>query len=154
MRIVHGIGIWLAATLLAGCSVIAPTTVSPSDLARQVGDTERAFANTMAQRDHAAFASFLSEEAVFFSGDTVLRGKTQVASAWKKFYEGPVAPFSWQPQTVEVLPSGTLALSSGPVHGANGQLIATFTSIWRLESTGVWRIIFDKGNAECNCSRP
>ena len=36
-------------------------------------DTERAFARTMAMRDHVVFTGFLAEEAVFFSG-RVLRG--------------------------------------------------------------------------------
>jgi ketosteroid isomerase-like protein len=100
----------------------------------------------MADRDYAAFASFLSDETIFFSGARVLRGKQQVADAWKRFYDGPAAPFSWQPEVVEVLDSGTLALSTGPVRNPQGKLVATFTSVWRLEAPETWRIIFDKGN--------
>ena len=118
-------------------------------LKRQVADTERAFARTMASRDHQAFASFLSQEAVFFSGPKPLRGAQQVAEWWKRYYEGPDAPFSWRPEDVEVLDSGTLAISSGPVRDPKGALVATFTSIWRPEDTGTWRIIFDKGNEVC-----
>lgn len=76
-------------------------------LEREVADTERAFARSMADRDHAAFLSFLSEEAVFFSGPTPLRGKQQVGDAWKGFFEGPAAPFSWAPEDVQVLDSGS-----------------------------------------------
>ncbi len=65
------------------------------------------------------------------------------------FFEPPAAPFSWQPETVEVLDSGTLALSTGPVRDAGGKLISRFTSIWRLEAPGQWRIVFDKGNRVC-----
>ena len=121
------------------------------ELQRQVSNTEQAFANTMAQRDHAAFSTFLSDEAVFFSDTKVLHGKQEVAQSWKRFFEKPDAPFSWEPQTIEVLASGTLAISSGPVRDANGKLIATFTSIWRLEAPHTWRIIFDKGNTICDC---
>ncbi len=124
-----------------------------TELKRQVSDTEKAFALTMAQRDHAAFTTFISEEAVFFSGPKVLHGKPEVAQFWKRFYETPNAPFSWEPKDVEVLASGTLAISSGPVYDANGKLVATFTSIWRLEAAHTWRIIFDKGNDVCNCNR-
>jgi len=120
-----------------------------SALTKQVFDTERAFAATMASRDHAAFSDFLSSEAVFFSSDKQLRGREQVAAAWKRFYEKPDAPFSWEPKTVEVLDSGTLALSTGPVHDPSGKLIATFTSIWRQEEPGRWRIVFDRGNPVC-----
>ncbi len=124
------------------------------DIQQVVADTERAFARTMAERDHAAFVRFVSEEAVFFSGTKVLRGKQQVADGWKPYYQGPTAPFSWQPEQVEVLQSGALALSSGPVRDAQGKLIATFSSVWRLEAPGVWRIVFDKGNEVCDCAKP
>ncbi len=124
------------------------------DIQQVVADTERAFARTMAERDHAAFVRFVSEEAVFFSGTRVLRGKQQVADAWKPYYQGPTAPFSWQTEHVEVLQSGALALSSGPVRDAQGKLIATFSSVWRLEAPGVWRIVFDKGNEVCDCTKP
>ena len=52
---------------------------------------------------------------------------------------------TWRPETVEVLPSGTLALTSGPVFAPDGTLTNTFTSVWRLEPDGKWRVIFDKG---------
>ncbi len=124
------------------------------ELVQQVLAVERAFAKTMADRDHAAFARFLSNEAVFFSGPVPLRGKQAVADFWKRFYDQPEAPFSWAPETVQVLDSGTLALSSGPVRNAKGELIAHFTSIWRQEAPGVWRIVFDKGNEVCKCAAP
>ena len=120
-------------------------------LAKQVEETERAFARTMADRDHDAFASFLSDEAVFFAGEKPLRGKQQVADAWESFFQEAEAPFSWEPQTVVVLDSGTLALSSGPVYDPAGKQVATFNSIWRLEPSGKWEIVFDKGSNACNC---
>jgi ketosteroid isomerase-like protein len=154
MRNINSLYILLAAALLSACSVMTDVNGHSADLQQQVAATERAFAKSMADRDHAAFASFLSDEAVFFSGPRMLRGKQQVAAAWKRFYEGPTAPFSWQPEQVEVLQSGSLAISSGPVRDAQGKLIATFSSIWRQEAPGVWRIVFDKGNEVCDCAKP
>jgi ketosteroid isomerase-like protein len=133
--------------LLTGSALAGPPDLDR--LRQQVEDTERAFAQTMADRDHAAFVSFLSEETIFFSGDTPLRGKQQVAEAWKSFYEEPTAPFSWAPEQVVVLDSGSLALSSGPVRDPAGARIATFNSVWRLEPDGQWRIVFDKGSSVC-----
>ncbi len=131
--------------LLSGC-VSTWRHDNIMDLQLQVMETERAFARTMATRDYAAFISFLSDEAVFFSGEKPLRGKQQVADWWNQYFVAKVAPFSWEPEHVEVLDSGTLALSTGPVYDPNGKLIATFTSIWRQEMPGKWRIVFDKGN--------
>jgi len=142
----------VVAGLVVGCAASPPQS-DRGTLQRQVADTERAFARTMAARDHAAFKSFLSAEAVFLSEPRTFRGRDEVAAAWKRYYEQPQAPFSWEPARVEVLDSGTLALSTGPVRDANGREFATFTSIWRLEAPGVWRIVFDKGDDTCDCPR-
>ena len=130
---------------------LAPTgwCETREELAAQVKATEAAFAKSMADRDHAAFTSHLSDEAVFFGPNGATRGKAAVAAEWKAFFDGPNAPFSWEPAVVEVLDSGTLALSSGPVRDPSGKQTASFTSIWRLDADGKWRIIFDKGCAKC-----
>ena len=119
----------------------------------QVRDAERAFAKTMADRDHAAFASFVSPEAIFFTGGRVLRGRKEVAEGWKRFYEGPQAPFSWEPESVEVLESGTIALSSGPVRDPNGNRVGTFNSVWRRGDDGKWTVVLDKGCPPCDCPK-
>ena len=136
----------LAGIALAG----EPPKPSPQVLREEVLATERAFAKTMADRDHAAFVSFLAAETVFFSGETALRGAGAVAAHWKRYYEGKEAPFSWEPAQVEVLDSGTLALSTGPVRDPGGKVSGTFTSIWRREGPGKWRIVFDKGGPACD----
>lgn len=125
-----------------------PASAAPADSpTEQVFATERAFAKTMADRDLAAFARHLSDEAVFFSGTVPLRGKAQVVQAWAQFFDGAAAPFSWAPDQVEVLPSGTLALSTGPVWDAAGKVIARFNSVWRFDAAdSTWRIVFDKGS--------
>jgi ketosteroid isomerase-like protein len=115
----------------------------------EVENIERAFAKTMADRDFEAFRAFLSDEAVFFAGETPIRGAQAVAEAWQPYFEGPEAPFSWEPETVVVLDSGDLALSSGPVRNPAGDRVATFTSVWRLVAEGQWRIVLDKGNRYC-----
>jgi ketosteroid isomerase-like protein len=128
--------------------------VSNAELKKQVAETERAFAATMKARDHAAFKTFVSDEAVFFSGNgVVLRGKDAVANGWRAYYDKPQAPFSWEPDEVEVVESGTLAYSSGPVYDPSGKLVARFSSIWRLEAPGTWRVVFDRGSDICNCKK-
>ena len=111
----------------------------------EVRKRETAFARSMADRDLAAFTSFISPEAVFVGVGGTTRGPKEIAAAWKRFFDGPQAPFSWKPETVEVLPSGTLAMSSGPVFDPQGTRIGTFNSTWRHDGDGLWRIIFDSG---------
>lgn len=119
------------------------------DLGTEVRETEIAFAATMADRDHDAFASFLAVETVFFTGEKELRGKNEVAAAWKPYFEGSNAPFSWQPEAVSVLDSGTLGLSSGPVFDPDGNRIGTYNSVWRRKADGSWEIVFDRGCPPC-----
>jgi ketosteroid isomerase-like protein len=145
-----------AAVLVAvAAGLSAGAAESNADLQAQVRESERAFAKTMADRDHAAFVSFLSEEAIFFSGPrgAALRGRKAVADRWKAFYEGPQAPFSWEPDQVEVLASGAIAMSSGPVYDPDKKRIGTFNSVWRREKDGKWKIVLDKGCPPCEGPR-
>lgn len=143
------------ATAVILALVAAPPAAAQSpdaaELARQVFAAESSFAHTMAARDAAAFATFVAEEAVFFGRSDAQRGKAAVVAAWQPFFAGPDAPFSWAPELVQVLESGTLALSSGPVRDPTGRQVGTFNSIWRLEADGRWRVVFDKGCAVCSC---
>ena len=136
--------------LLASLGSAGDGAETPAKLAEQVRAREVAFAKTMADRDHGAFATYVSEEALFV-GPTVLRGRAAVAAGWKPFFEGPSAPFSWEPERVEVIDSGTLAISNGPVRGPEGQRVGTFNSTWRLESDGQWRVVLDIGCPPCRC---
>jgi ketosteroid isomerase-like protein len=83
-----------------------------------------------------------------------LRGRAAVVEGWKRMYETPKAPFSWEPEKVEVLDSATLALSTGPVFDPDGKRIGTFTSTWRLETDGQWRVVLDSGCPPCPCPPP
>jgi ketosteroid isomerase-like protein len=62
------------------------------------------------------------------------------------FFQGPDAPFSWHPDVVAVLDSGTLALSSGTVFGPAGEAAGRFNSVWRKDPDGQWRVVFDQGS--------
>ena len=134
-----------AMTLLAGPLRGQAAPAALSALTKQVFAAESSFAATMANRDSIAFATFVAPDAVFFGEKSVLRGKQAVVDGWRRFFTGPDVPFSWRPEQVEVLASGTLAHSSGPVLDAKGQRIATFNSVWRREADGIWRVVFDKG---------
>jgi ketosteroid isomerase-like protein len=141
----------LALAFVSSLSMGSAVAQSNAELAAQVRDAENAFARTMAERDLEAFASFVADDAVFF-GQKGLRGKKAVVDAWSKFYEGKTAPFSWRAETVEVLDTGGLAFSSGPVFDPEGKHTATFNSVWRREADGKWKVVFDKGT--CVCDEP
>ena len=140
----------LTVGLLLAAAALAETTAELQD---QVRRTEIAFAKTMADRDFAGFQKFLAAEAIFMSGGQAARGAAAVAARWKRLYDAPAAPFSWAPESVEVLDSGTLALSSGPVRDASGKRTGTFHSVWRREADGQWKIVLDSGCPPCDCAK-
>jgi ketosteroid isomerase-like protein len=139
---------FMCAFLLVAAAAVAQTN---TEWKEQVRKAETAFAKTMADRDVAAFEKSLATDAIFLSNGQPTRGAKAVVERWKRFFDGPVAPFSWTPEYVEVLDSGTLALSSGPVRDPAGKRVGTFNSVWRRESDGQWKIVFDNGCPACNC---
>ena len=121
----------------------------------QVRRTETAFAKSMADRDAKGFATYLADEAVFVSTrGVVARGSKAVTQQWAQYFTAPQAPFSWEPERVEVLASGSLAMTSGPVRDATGKRTGTFNSVWRHEPDGQWKIVLDNGSPACNCEAP
>jgi ketosteroid isomerase-like protein len=125
--------------------VICGTPAAGDDAQDGLRAVETAFAATMANRDLEAFVEFLDDETVFFAGDRELRGSRAVANAWAPFFEAEAAPFSWRPEVVSVLDSGTLGLTSGPIFGPDGDRVGTFNSVWRRDANGDWKIVFDRG---------
>jgi ketosteroid isomerase-like protein len=131
---------------LGPCSCSSATKESLEEATAEVKAREIAFAKTMADRDFEAFLGFISPEAIFFNGNEPLRGQDAIGKAWKPFFEGETAPFSWHPDVTEVLESGSLALSSGPVRRPSGEVVGRFNSIWRKDEDDQWRVVFDKGS--------
>lgn len=138
-------------SLTAGCAAVAPRP-SREEMVAQVTAAELAFAKTMADRDFNAFLRLVAPEAVFLNGGKPLRGKAAIADFWKRFYTAPSPPFTWKPDLVEVVDSGTLAQSIGPVAAPNGKVVSRFYSTWRREPDGEWRVVFDDGYDVCECT--
>lgn len=121
-----------------------PLAADPVD---DVRATEIAFAKAFADRDKETFFSFVADDATFLSPWITLRGKQQVVRVWSRYFEGPVAPFSWGPDRVSLVSGGTLALSSGPVFGPDGSHQGSFMSTWQKQPDGSWKIVFDGSGA-------
>ena len=128
----------------------AQQIATPAD---EVRAAETAFAKSMADRNLAAFTALLGDDTIFWGGKGVNRGKAAVVADWKRFFDGATAPFAWAPADVEVLPSGDLGFTSGPVYDPKGQRIGTFNSVWQRQKDGTWKIVFDKGCPPCECAK-
>jgi len=76
----------------------------------------------MADRDAAGFC------VLPFRGNSIHverpgdpRRQKKVAERWKAYFQGPQAPFSWNPNSWRSWIQGNLALSTGPVLDPAGQ---------------------------------
>ena len=100
----------------------------------------------MAERDFAAFGRYVADGLRVLLGQHALRGRAAVLAAWKPFFDGAEAPFSWEPDQVEVLDSGRArALDGARRRIPTGVVTARFNSIWQRQADGRWLVIFDKG---------
>jgi ketosteroid isomerase-like protein len=146
--------ILMKALLACACLCAAGAAAAADDLgklAAEVRATEIAFAQTLADRDVKTFTRMIAPDVIWLA-DIPLRGPAQVLTRWQKYFDAPQPPFSWSPETVEVQSGGKLALSTGPVLNSAGQRVGTYTSIWRHEPDGRWRMIFDRGCPACDCA--
>jgi ketosteroid isomerase-like protein/catechol 2,3-dioxygenase-like lactoylglutathione lyase family enzyme len=148
-RALAGAALW--PVILIVCPIASAQT--NEQLAQDLRMTEAAFAKTMADRDLAAFVSYLAEDTIFFTRDGPRRGSRSVAEEWKRWYQDKTAPFSWAPEQAVVLESGNLGLTSGSVYDPSGRKIGMFNSIWRRGTDGKWKIVFDKGCEVCETER-
>ncbi len=133
----------------------AATLPSPADLAAvaaEVKAAEIAFARTMADRKLDRFGDFVADDAVFNGGKPHI-GKAAVLESWKGFFDGAQAPFSWAPDAVAPTADGRYAISTGLARDPAGKVISRFTSIWRKEADGHWRVVADQG-VEADCPAP
>ena len=149
MRLLSIVVMGISMLMLAVASAARP---SNDELKKQVADTERAFAATMKARDHAAFTSLPGRRGhLLFRSDARCAAARMSPTRGVNTTKANSAPFSWEPEQVEVVESGTLAYSGGPVYDASGKRVGRFNSIWRLEAPGRWKIVFDRGEQPCEC---
>ena len=147
----------LQAVMTAGpCIAQATSGERLEDTVREVMDVERAFARTMADRDLKAFSGFVAEDAVFRDGKKLLVGRNAVVEGWHDLFQPGPPPFSWEPDRVTVDKAGATAVSSGPVRGSTGEIVARFTTIWRKQVTAEgnarWQAIVDQGVPLIGCA--
>ena len=113
---------------------------------------EIGFSKSVERKDIDAFRSFLDVDARFV-GNSIVRGADAISAAWEVFFSDDGPAIKWRPQFVEVLEDGMLALTRGPYRmtskdpeGNPVEHWGTFNSIWRKNSDGEWRVVFDAGS--------
>ena len=133
-------------------ALISLTSCAVADVNSDVRCQEIAFSQSVENKDIEAFKSFLDDDARFV-GHSVMSGPDAITDAWKIFFAEDGPAIKWRPQFVEVLEDRTLALTRGPyrmigkdAEGNSVEQWGTFNSVWRMNSDGKWRVVFDAGD--------
>jgi uncharacterized protein (TIGR02246 family) len=87
---------------------------------------------------------------VISSGQPVLKGKNQIRQMVEGSFKTPGFHISWQPQSVEVSPSGDMAYliekSEITVNDSLGKAITTHyngVTVWKKQTDGSWKNVAD-----------
>jgi ketosteroid isomerase-like protein len=135
----------------AHAAMPAPEAPPASD-ACAVWAREAGFAQTVADHDAAAFATYLHPDAVFIGGNGATRGAEAIAAEWAGLIAGKDIVLRWYPDTVDVGANGQVALSRGPYWIENPSAPpdkryrrGRFISTWLHDADGQWHVVFDGG---------
>lgn len=116
-------------------------------------EADRAFDAATAARGEAGFASFLSDDMTTIRADQpIVRGKGAFLEGWKSVFTTPGLSLRWQPQLARISDDGTMGFTVGTyttTRSENGEARVVgsgkYVTIWRKQSDGTWKVIFDSG---------
>jgi len=128
---------------LAGCAAPEgrlPRGIRPIANPSAVVATELAFAEAAQTKGQwTAFREYAADDAVMFVPQLV------TAKDWLKKQTDPTAAVQWEPYAVWMSCDGSLAVTKGEWHRANGK-VGYFTTAWRRQKNGTYRWELDQGD--------
>ncbi len=138
----------LIAGFLAAVSFAQEKTLTGSELLVKL---EADFARAVAERGHDAFVSYFAEDGVELQEGGGITTKEDMRK------EGPWPPdmlLTWTPVKAEMAASGDLGYTYGNYvlksKDKDGKLIThygKYTSIWKKQKDGSWKVAVDMGNS-------
>lgn len=149
-RSIHG-ALIAVASLIVGCATL--DTERERELLLGV---DREWAATAAKgQDVEQIISFWSDNAtVLPPGAPPIKGKAAIRAYVKESLAIPGFRIHWSPDFAEVSEDGTMGYTTGEnqvtVPGPDGKLttiIGRYTAVWRRDSAGDWKCVFDIWNS-------
>jgi len=148
----------LIVTMLA-VSVIAlnvgsHVNASPKDNAETLKQLEGEFMKAAAERGSAGYMSYYAEDAVEVPNHAnVIRGKENIAKDMA-FLDDKTNHLTWTPLGADMSASGDLGYTYGTyefvARDKDGKAVVDhgkYTSIWKKQKDGSWKVVLDMGNA-------
>jgi ketosteroid isomerase-like protein len=116
---------------------------------------DKAFNQSVADRDLRRFLSLVAEDATFSGGTpNEIHGRDAVGKGWAPMFEPGGPTLTWTPTKGEVLAGGDLGYTVGiwerRARGQDGTLKVThgnYLTVWRKDPDGAWRAVYDTGSA-------
>ena len=148
----------LAVTLLVGI-VVLPTfhpgaAASPKDTADTLRQLEADFMKAAAERGSQGYMSYYAEDAVEVpNGEAIMQGKANIAKTMS-FLDNKDNQLTWSPVGADISASGDLGYTYGNYEfrakDREGKPVlehGKYTSIWKKQKDGNWKVVLDMGNA-------
>ncbi len=147
----------LVVTLVVVFIVIPNThqfaSASEKPTAEMLRQMEVEFMKAAAEHGSAGYMSYYADDAVEVpNGAAIISGKVNIAKTMG-FLDDKSNHLSWTPVGADISASGDLGYTYGNYEfqspGQNGAQIeyGKYTSIWKKQKDGSWKVVLDMGNA-------
>jgi ketosteroid isomerase-like protein len=128
----------------------ASSKITPEALRQMEGE----FMKAAAERGSAGYMSYYAEDAVELpNGANAIQGKVNIAQGMK-FLDDKNNHLAWMPVGADVSSTGDLGYTYGTFEfsstGKDGKPQVEhgkYTSIWKKQGDGSWKVVLDMGNA-------
>jgi ketosteroid isomerase-like protein len=122
---------------------------------------ERDFMKAAAERGAAGYLSYYADDAVEVpDGEGLVRGKTDIAKE-AGYLNDKSNRLTWTPVGADVSASGDLGYTFGSYefHGVDKDgtpifAMGKYTTIWKLQKDGSWKVVLDMGNRSPTPNNP
>jgi ketosteroid isomerase-like protein len=148
----------LAAILLFGAALIpalrSPAPVIAKDNPETLRQLEADFLKATAERGSQGYLSYYADDAVEVpDGAPVIQGKQNIAKTMG-FLDDKKNQLIWTPAGADISASGDLGYTYGDYEfrsaGKDGKPVIShgkYTTIWKKQADGEWRVVLDMGNS-------
>ncbi len=110
---------------------------------------DRAFDKAAREKGVEGFKSFLMPDVADIGGNT--RGAEAMAASWAPLLSGKGATIAWQPTGAGFVESAQVGYTVGRYQVTQADQVKTgaYTTVWKRQADGSWRVAIDGGCPEC-----
>jgi ketosteroid isomerase-like protein len=143
---------WLV--LLLAAFMLGALATSQSDGSAPLLKIENDFMKAAAEHGSQGYLSYYADDAVEVpNGAALVQGKAGIAKTMG-FLDNPDNHLNWTPVGAGIAASGDLGYTFGTYEfrskDKDGKLVAShgkYTTIWRKQKDGSWKVVLDMGNS-------